>query len=681
MENININFRDQFCTDIHRKVREIYSRWHNLLQSDLKDCDDNERLKYIDSKRIELRNKLFESKFKENFNLSDFNTNIDGCLEKYFKVLDISQAIGAEYFEFTNIGESKYDLETRKITVYPLKQSFTSKSYFKFSDLDRFKTLMEYISWGLSYLELNRLFDHYKGMQIYFQEEETLESQLQDEKAKNELKKTTSMRINRIVRYNKTKLPPFMPKEAKETSPELYKYYVTFARTEIKFVQYKLGNENVKLKDYTYNKLKTCCSEYNINFVEIISCVNEGYEKGRNSLINELKENYAKQGPDGVKAYLIKQVEYRNIRLFVSIHRKDILLGQLPDVFRKVGYNNALYYEAWVEIFKLHRQFNESFRILNIESYKKKSKSKASNFFPKRYIRRFDAPDSIQYVVDLFENCENLQILLTLDIIPYINTPGDIDEDCSLNISPKSSEDFKEFCMEFLKETANNHEKGLVQINRKFYLESIHLAEVCFELLKDPKFQECKMPIDEGYKHENWFVQIFNCLGITIDSFKNNYPFVSDSQDSGSIFDSKNSQVEGTTDEIPKETILDAAYFIGFMNGKNPIKGYGLILSEPDYLRLVSYTNYLISECKVPLDIIPMPKTNLTNQDIVYTYSLIHDHYINGKNTTKEYIVFIHRVFKQFNYKNIEEGYNYRKTTAYTKFREEPSGYKKLIIN
>jgi len=128
------------------------------------------------------------------------------------------------------------------------------------------------------------------------------------------------------------------------------------------------------------------------------------------------------------------------------------------------------------------------------------------------------------------------------------------------------------------------------------------------------------------------------------------------------------------------EVKFDAEYFICFMKGKNPQKDNGLILGESNYKRLILYTNYLISECKVPLDIIPMPKTNLNNQDIVYTYSLIHDRCIKGTKTTKEYIVFIIKVFSQFTDNNVEIGNNYKKTTAYSKFRaDEPRDYKRLI--
>ena len=129
----------------------------------------------------------------------------------------------------------------------------------------------------------------------------------------------------------------------------------------------------------------------------------------------------------------------------------------------------------------------------------------------------------------------------------------------------------------------------------------------------------------------------------------------------------------------PNNDKLDATHFIGFMNRKNPLKGNGLILNECDYKRLEIYTNILISECKVPVDIIPMPKTNLTNQTIVYTFSLIHDSYITGRETTKEYIVFIHKVFTQFKDNNVEKGNNYRSTTAYKKFRDETYNYKRLI--
>ena len=147
----------------------------------------------------------------------------------------------------------------------------------------------------------------------------------------------------------------------------------------------------------------------------------------------------------------------------------------------------------------------------------------------------------------------------------------------------------------------------------------------------------------------------------------------------------KNEHINNSEDvksELPIQNadIISSEEFIGFMNGKNPLRGNGQILNDSDYLRLVSYTDYLISECKVPLEIIPMPKTNLSNETIVHTYSLIHDRYIKGPKTTKEYIVFIIKVFSQFTNNNIEIGNNYRLTTAYSKFRApRPYGYKRLI--
>jgi len=172
MEEIRINIGNKFATDIQSKAREIYSKWRYEVQNDLKDCNDNDYLKYLSYKQIEIRNKLFESDFKDSFYLSAIETNLIKSLEKYFRGLDISQATEIEYINFNNTGDYAYVAETRKIYVHPLKQIINSQPYFKFGEIDRFKALAEYIAWGLFYLELKREFDQYNGLQIYHQEQE-----------------------------------------------------------------------------------------------------------------------------------------------------------------------------------------------------------------------------------------------------------------------------------------------------------------------------------------------------------------------------------------------------------------------------------------------------------------------------------------------------------------------------
>jgi len=483
------------------------------------------------------------------------------------------------------------------------------------------------------------------------------------------------------VRNTRDSLPSFFIKEVRRYSPDLHNYYIMVMKYNNFFIEFNFENEVLYLLRSPYYDLARFGERHNIKN-ELLLLLKEGYLDGRKYLHHKCEEILSIHSSDGVKAYLVSQITGHNKGSFKKTfdNRIEFDIEHDPFLIREFAFKNAMYFEAWVEIFKMHRLYNEEFSKLVIELHKRRSEGDFVDVFPKRYVKNINLPDSVQCAVDLNKNINLLLNFLNLKYIPNKDSnllrPRD-----SIRMNPDRANKFILLCTEFLKEAANNHEKGSVNRNKKFYFETIHLAEQCLKLLKQPELCQGNRSMIEKFRNENWFVQVLNCLDNTIDSVRSNYPFIFESQDIEKSIDSKNSHPEETKAESIKETKFDIEQFIGFMNGKNPQKANGLILGETDYMRLVSYTKYLISEGKVPLEIIPMPKTNLNNQAIVYTFSLIHDHYINGKNTTKEYIVFIHKVFNQFNDKNIEIGNNYRKTTAYTKFREEPPSYKRLIRN
>lgn len=130
-----------------------------------------------------------------------------------------------------------------------------------------------------------------------------------------------------------------------------------------------------------------------------------------------------------------------------------------------------------------------------------------------------------------------------------------------------------------------------------------------------------------------------------------------------------------------KKDKIDVSEFLVFMNDDNMLKG-GRIMSETDYKRLVKYTNYLVNEQKLPKNIIALPKINLTKQEIIYTYSIIHDHfYPNGK-LRKEFFIFLDKVFSQLYQSNIQidKNDNYLKSYSYKKFRVKPPHYDEYYI-
>jgi hypothetical protein len=343
------------------------------------------------------------------------------------------------------------------------------------------------------------------------------------------------MTTTEINSYNRNILPPFIPKTTGQSAPDLYKYYITFTSSDTSFVQFKVANKAVNLRSYTYNKFRIFGITHPEELNEILILLARGYQDGRAQLMQELKDYRSIYGFNGVKAWLIGKVESRNKgKFYLGTHNANRIVSEHdPETIHRIGFENALYYEAWTEIFKMPREFNEAFRRINIELYKKKSNNVSSTLYPKRYVKNINQPDNIQGAVDLYENCKILLHFLEREIVPILPNFGDREEDFSIEMSPRCAEDFKEFCTEFLKEAANNHEKGLVERNKKFYFETILLALGCIQILKKPELHEYDMVEFGVFEDENWFLLMFNCLENTVDSVKSNYPFIFDLQDPG----------------------------------------------------------------------------------------------------------------------------------------------------
>jgi len=131
--------------------------------------------------------------------------------------------------------------------------------------------------------------------------------------------------------------------------------------------------------------------------------------------------------------------------------------------------------------------------------------------------------------------------------------------------------------------------------------------------------------------------------------------------------------------EVPKETKLDASHFIGFMNEDNKLKSVR-IMNDGDYTRLLDYTQELMDYCRVPQNIKPIPKINLTKQEIYYTYNLIHNHQFPEGPRRKQYFVFLDSVFSQLHQAELEIDVddNYQQSNTYKKFTAKPNRYHKL---
>lgn len=118
-----------------------------------------------------------------------------------------------------------------------------------------------------------------------------------------------------------------------------------------------------------------------------------------------------------------------------------------------------------------------------------------------------------------------------------------------------------------------------------------------------------------------------------------------------------------------KATIQEQKAFaqeqLKFMTGVNVHQHK--IMTDAEYKRMINYTFTLIETGKIPSAIQQIPKINLSTIYIRYTYYLIHKNLYGTSAIKKEWIDFLHKVFKQFS--------TFSKKTTKTKFSTKPSSY------
>lgn len=108
-----------------------------------------------------------------------------------------------------------------------------------------------------------------------------------------------------------------------------------------------------------------------------------------------------------------------------------------------------------------------------------------------------------------------------------------------------------------------------------------------------------------------------------------------------------------------------ATEHLKFMGGANVQQEK--IMQDNDFKRMMDYTYHLIETGKLPKDIKEIPQVNISTQHIRYTYYIIHKNLYGTKGIKKEWIDFLHKVFKQFS--------NTEKKTTKTKFSTKPQNY------
>jgi len=378
---------------------------------------------------------------------------------------------------------------------------------------------------------------------------------------------------------------PFIPKDLLQTAPDLYEYYYNYAITSLNC--FEVDNEEIIILSDADDNLEMYSEKHKIPLNQIMKLIKEGYLEGKNHLREKIKEKSQLYPANGVKSYLINLIKIENKGNFKK--KAYYLIGvdtkHEPGIIREIGFENAMYYEAWREVCKSPDLYNDVFIEFNSEKYKEESNVSFYTRFPKRFVIDPTWPDSVQSALDLNENCVILLNFFTQKQITYtIDHEGN--RVLSFRMRPHYASNFNKICYEFFKEAANNNEKGLVEKNKKFYFQTVAVAEELINHVKNLEHRQGIISIIENTElgKVNLFEQMFRDLDITITDFKIAYPFVFEFNDS-EIINTKNSQTNDKINETGKETEVNEDQYRN-LNSFFDIKAYEKLKNGNTYKRI-----------------------------------------------------------------------------------------------
>ncbi|GGD40651.1 hypothetical protein GCM10011514_00910 [Emticicia aquatilis] len=116
-----------------------------------------------------------------------------------------------------------------------------------------------------------------------------------------------------------------------------------------------------------------------------------------------------------------------------------------------------------------------------------------------------------------------------------------------------------------------------------------------------------------------------------------------------------------------------AEKFLFFLKGKSLTNKPYMTLNE--YNHLIEATNYLFEKLEVPEDLKPIKSTALRAGEIRYSFYLMTKEKYPDTVYSENIFIFLTRIFPRLN----DNKKNYRKSTNYKKFSEEPKNYQLLL--
>ena len=158
MEEIVHVFIAQFQIDIQKEAIRLYDNLNESLQCDLQLRNDIEIFDFINHYRNELRQYLEESDLKTWFPKIGIETDLNGCLNKFFQTTNIQLLYKLEFSRSVKSKNYHIDIDNSTLIVSPFEITHSRYQCFDFSNLTIFKNIPQYISSCWMFLELSRLY-------------------------------------------------------------------------------------------------------------------------------------------------------------------------------------------------------------------------------------------------------------------------------------------------------------------------------------------------------------------------------------------------------------------------------------------------------------------------------------------------------------------------------------------
>jgi hypothetical protein len=292
-----------------------------------------------------------------------------------------------------------------------------------------------------------------------------------------------------------------------------------------------------EIEKFKKEKLKIYSEKHKIDYDEILSIFQNGYDEGIRSVKNEIRErNFI--SPEAVKYYLFEIVTVYNIhtKYFRSetqyLFKPHFVTKHNPEAIKTSGKIIGEYEYAWLQVLKNHAVFEPLIKV-------KVDKIKNDFFnrppYPCHNVKVIGLPDTMQKAKDF------RQTLIRLNEILIAKTPELVKNDFSNRALTRFFgyhliPDLKEQCYEFLQETTNNMNNGIYKNYSRNYQALENDLNVCFNTLQNLKSKGIfSLDMSSFYEYhlyrENWFSLINEVLELT----KISYSYITKSDKTSSI--------------------------------------------------------------------------------------------------------------------------------------------------